>query len=364
MAVLATTADTAPTTTGTPSAPGVATHRTVDRRLVHRAALAEVFLTDFLRVDHDTFRAAAQLPPSHFYYGDHTVRPATHDPLAVFEAVRQMLLCAMHLQHGAGDRTKSITAEAGLEITDPWTLTAEGRPLDLSLHGRVALEKTYQGATSRVVHEVEVCTAGGDFVGTVRVDTALRPDDAYQALRMAYRTDPPPSSDALPDAAPAEPVPPHLVGREHARNVVLQAVRTAPGEVSALLRLPVRHSSMFDHAQDHVPGPVMMEAARQATVLLAGECLGLAPSKLWLRSMRAGYARFAELDGDIVVRARLLPDGADAACHAEVAFVQAGETAATMDVRLDAVPAPGRAGAQTAVAGGARESAGGRGDAR
>ena len=46
---------------------GLSTDRTIDRHLTHRAALSEVFLTDFVSVDDETFCAAAQLPPGHFY---------------------------------------------------------------------------------------------------------------------------------------------------------------------------------------------------------------------------------------------------------------------------------------------------------
>ncbi len=313
----------------------ITTQQTMDRSLVHRAALAEVFLTDFRSVSDSTFHASAQLPPCHFYYSDHSARPAIHDPLAVFESVRQMLLCAMHLQHGAAESTKSITAEAELEISDPEPLRAGGRALDLALLGTVALEKTYQGATSRVIHEVKIHTADGRQVGSVRVDTALRPDDAYQVLRMAHRTDPPPRSDSLPATVPDELVAPHLAGRERARNVVLHATRSALDEIHALLHVPTDHPSMFDHPHDHVPGPVMMEAARQAALFLARDSLGKVPARLWLRSMRAEYHRFAELDDDIVVRAGLRRGAPGSGqVHTEVALLQLGETVATMDVRL------------------------------
>ncbi|GGK87709.1 adhesin [Sphaerisporangium melleum] len=326
------------------AAPVLTTYRTVDRRLVHRAALAEVFLTDFATMGRDRFQGSAQLPPCHFYYGDHTTRPAIHDPLAVFESVRQMLLCATHLQHGASEETKAITAETDLEIGDPGPLRTDGGIVELSLHGAVTLEKTYQGAVSRVVHEVRIHNAAGEPIGTVRVDTALRTGEAYKALRMAYRTGPAPYSGTLPAAVPRAPVAPHLVGREQARNVVLHAPWSTAGEAGALLRVPVDHSSMFDHPQDHVPGPVMMEAARQATLLLAGECLGMAPSTLWLRSLGARYHRFTELDADVQVRARPLPGGAAGGvprpgCGAEVTFHQGGETVATMIVGLGALPA-------------------------
>lgn len=317
--------------TDTMTAP-LSTQRTLSRRLVHRAALAEVFLTDFQSVDDKTFRASAQLPPAHFYYGDHTGRPAMHDPLAVFESVRQMLLCAMHLQHDAGQDTKSITATASMEISDPEPLRVRG-PLDLDLRGTVELAKEYRGAISRVVHKVQVMV-DGRRAGTVIVDTAQRPNDVYESLRMSHRDTPPPYSDTLPAHTGGLPVAPWRVGRERAENVVLEDVR-ADGEGSrARLRVPVDHPSMFDHAQDHVPGPVMMEAARQSSLLLAGEQQGLSPAGLFLQYVSAEYLRFAELDSDITVVTRPLPESVDGGRWTEVAFEQDGEAVARMRVRL------------------------------
>ncbi|MFJ9816694.1 AfsA-related hotdog domain-containing protein [Streptomyces sp. NPDC101151] len=307
------------------------TQRTLARHLVHRSALAEVFLTDFQSVDEHTFRAAAQLPPRHFYYGDHTGRPAAHDPLAVFEAVRQMLLCAMHLQHDAGSDTKSITATATMDITDVRPLRVRGA-LDLALEGSVDLAKNYQGAVSRVVHRVRVL-AGGREVGVITVDTAQRPDDVYEKLRMSHRAGPPPYSDTLPGRPDGVAPPPWLVGRERAENVVLEDARSDGEALVCRLRVPVDHPSMFDHAQDHVPGPVMMEAARQASLLLAAEREGVSPGSSWPAYMGAEYLRFAELDSDITVVTRRAADGPGRST--DVAFVQRGEEVARMRVRLD-----------------------------
>ncbi|MET7702490.1 AfsA-related hotdog domain-containing protein [Streptomyces sp. NPDC005485] len=314
------------------------TQRTLARRLVHRSALAEVFLTDFQSLDEKTFRAAAQLPPRHFYYSDHTGRLAMHDPLAVFESVRQMLLCAMHLQHDASADTKSITATASLEITDPRPLHTSG-PLDLALLGTVELAKEYQGALSRVVHRVRVMV-GEQQAGVITVDTAQRPGEVYEKLRMSHRTTMPPSSDTLPTRTDGAAPPPWLVGRAQAENVVLEDARTEQGALVARLRVPVAHASMFDHAQDHVPGPVMMEAARQACLLLAADRQGLSPAAFFLQYVQAEYLRFAELDADITVLTRRLPDPVDGGQWAEVAFVQQGEDVARMRVNLGStVPA-------------------------
>ncbi|MCS0605727.1 hypothetical protein NX794_31665 [Streptomyces sp. LP11] len=316
----------------TEAAQTLSTQRTLSRRLVHRSAVSEVFLTDFQSVDENTFRAAAQLPARHFYYGDHTGRPAMHDPLAVFESVRQMLLCAMHLQHDAGHDTKSITATASLEITDPEPLRVAGA-LDLLLLGSVELAKKYQDTIARVVHQVRVM-AGGRQAGVITVDTAQRPDAVYEKLRMSHRATPPPLSDTLPaDTGGVAPAP-WRVGREQAENVILEDTDVTDGAVHARLRVPTAHPSMFEHAQDHVPGPVMMEAARQAALLLATDAPDTTPAGFHLRYVDAEYLRFAELDSAITVVTRRLPDPVDGGRWTETAFVQQDETVARMRVRL------------------------------
>ncbi|MFJ3229995.1 AfsA-related hotdog domain-containing protein [Streptomyces sp. NPDC086787] len=317
----------------------LSTQRTLSRRLVHRSAISEVFLTDFQSVDENTFRAAAQLPPRHFYYGDHTAHPAMHDPLAVFESVRQMLLCAMHLQHDASHDTKSITATASLEITDPEPLRVRGA-LDLLLLGTVELAKKYQDTISRVVHRVRV-VVGGRQVGVVTVDTAQRPDAVYEKLRMSHRATPPPMSDTLPARTDGVAPPPRLVGREQAENVVLENADVADGAVRARLRVPTTHPSMFEHAQDHLPGPVMMEAARQAALLLAADGRDPSPAVCHPQYLAAEYLRFAELDSDITVVTRRLCDPVDGGRWTETDFVQQDETVARMRVRLAEAHATG-----------------------
>ena len=46
----------------------LSTAQSVDRRLVHRSALAEVFLTDYRYTGASSFLALAQLPPAHSYF--------------------------------------------------------------------------------------------------------------------------------------------------------------------------------------------------------------------------------------------------------------------------------------------------------
>jgi hypothetical protein len=309
------------------------TDRTVARDLVHRAALEEVFLTDFRSQPGEGFAAAAVLPRAHHYYGDHTNRPDAHDPIAVFECARQMLLCAMHLHHGATPSTKSITATCRMAITDPRGLRKAGGH-ELEMSGTVPTCKEHDGVATRVVHDVDVLR-GGRPVATVSVDTALRDPERYERLRMKFRSTPPPMSDTLVPAEPVARIPPSLVGRERPENVVLLEPRPDGEGLMATLRVPVSNSGMFDHPQDHVPGPVLMEAARQAGLLLLTERFGLAPSKALLVEVRADYDRFVELDSPIQVRAEPSPGPAPGTDQPiSITFVQSGMVVTTMTIRF------------------------------
>ncbi|OLT16522.1 hypothetical protein BJF78_13955 [Pseudonocardia sp. CNS-139] len=69
--------------------------RTVPRQMVHRAAVAEVFVTDAVQVAEKQVRVAVQLPPSHGYFGDHASGQV--DPLLLLEAARQAGIFGSHL---------------------------------------------------------------------------------------------------------------------------------------------------------------------------------------------------------------------------------------------------------------------------
>ena len=287
--------------------PTLAFDRTISRGLVHRVGLEEVFLTDFKSLSEDRFLAAARLPRTHLYYNDHLNQPKTHDPLVVFESVRQSLLCATHMHHDVPADTKAITAQCRLEITDPDALRFQDGVYDLELAGSVVTAKSRQDVLSRVVHQVEVFL-GGRQVAIVTVDTALRSPDAYQALRMKERRTPPPQSDELFAREMVSTLPSALVGRSRSDNVLLLDPLFAGRSLVARMRIPVSHTSMFDHRQDHLPGPVMVEAARQAGLLLVGEVFGRSPAKTLLAELDVDYERFAELDEEITVHASFEPE--------------------------------------------------------
>src|SRR5690606_21766651 len=89
--------------------------------------------------------------------------------------------------------------------------------------------------------------------------------------RLRGPATPPPAEAMAAAITPPKALNPHLVGRALESEVVLAADETGPGhgrEVSGRrLRVPTNNPWLFDHPVDHVPGMLLMEAARQSAHL-------------------------------------------------------------------------------------------------
>ncbi|MBS2964378.1 hypothetical protein KGA66_15075 [Actinocrinis puniceicyclus] len=334
-------------------AAGLEFGRTIDRSLVHRAALEEVFVTDFRSLAPDRFRAGGRLPLAHPYYTDDVALSRRYDALAVFECVRQTLLCALHLHHRVADEAKAVTASTGLRVADPAALEARPGGHELELDGSVLVEKQRDGALGRVVHRVEVRSAGR-LVGDVTVDTAVLNAAAYGQLRMKERDTVAPSSAALAERQEPSALPAALFGRQNPDNVLLRSVRVDGCAAQAGMRLPLSHSSLFDHPQDHLPGTALLEAARQLALLLAGEVFGRWPARTVLLALDARYHRFAELDQPLTIEARYVEAGPRSFTEPiAVVFRQSGRDVAEVTLRLTGAE-PGAASALPQPARGSR----------
>ena len=170
-------------------------------------------------------------------------------------------------------------------------------------------------------------------VGRAHIEVGCTTTGQYAALRQLQRGDDPPrTSDLAPiddaDGA-ADPLPPELVGRFNPANVVIvDPIREGP-EVSARLAARFDNPSLFDHSYDHYPAMVLMEAARQLSLLSVDDGTGTVAQRTIACGFDAGFERFAELDAPLYVRAKVGDDRS-----AQVTFEQHGETVARSTVDL------------------------------
>ena len=334
--------------------------RTVERSLVHRAAVGEVFVTDVRIADPNRYLAGAQLPLGHGYYGDHRPRPAPFDTLLLLESCRQASIYGAHEAMGLPVDTTMMVRDWSIRL-DPVACPAPGpAPGELGLVDTVRARRGPRGDVRGLRFDLELWLARRQ-VGWAHITVGCTTAKQYAALRRLQRGDDPPrtadlaaaATDAATDAAATgtgtgtgtgrgpdrggDPVRPELVGRWNPANVVLADPVRDDYEVSALLAPRFDHPSLFDHSYDHYPAMVLMEAARQLSLLTADAGHTVATG------FDAGFERFAELDAPIVVRARPLGrrDGDEGyPAGAEVIFEQGGERIARSAVDLVTLAEP------------------------
>lgn len=269
----------------------------VDRFMVHRRNLAEIFLSDVRVNDDSTFTAAAQLPYSHAYYGDHLQRTKAFDPLLLLEASRQLALYLSHHSFGVPFGFKFILTRCEVRLDPGVQLTSGNGPAELDMNCTVLSCRKRDGEVKAVDFAVDLKIDPLGTVGRAMIGLAFKAPDSYVAMRLRMR-----AGRALPSSANYAPVPgqtpadPAVVGRRDLRNVVITSLRQLGPTISADLCLPAAHQSMFDHPQDHIPGMVLAEAARQLAVAAVGERHGYMPSWLQLRRLSAHFRRFGELE--------------------------------------------------------------------
>jgi hypothetical protein len=129
--------------------------------------------------------------------------------------------------------------------------------------------------------------------------------------------------------APAPRARPASVGRRDPANVMISPVtRTGEDGHEALVATDGGHPVFFDHPQDHLPGMLLLEAARQLAVARAGLVSERPASAFRLVSCAASFAGFAELQPEV----RLVANGP--ASRAGVRVWQRDQELAVLDIEL------------------------------
>jgi len=268
--------------------PELSFQRTIPRQLVHRAAVAEVFITDAAALGDDHFLVGAQWPRDHALY--HPDAYGRTDPLLFAETIRQSLVYLAHWHYQIPLAHRFIGRDMELEITDPNALCVGAEPLPVVLTAQwLRLDAT---SPRRYDARLEVVlSAAGTECGRGSLRGTMVPERQYQLLRRR-RGDRP----VVPTftAAAERRVPPALVGRLRAKDSVL-----APGASTGewLLQADPTHAVLFDHATDHLPLMVLLEGFRQLGHLMVhgADSQGGQPPQI-LTALAAECRVWAELD--------------------------------------------------------------------
>ncbi|MFR0355167.1 ScbA/BarX family gamma-butyrolactone biosynthesis protein [Streptomyces sediminimaris] len=286
--------------------------RTLPRELVHRAAVAEVFLTDAQRHSEDEVLLAAQLPRLHAFYDD-TLGPRTHhDPLLLLEACRQGIFVVAHRYFDVPLGHKFLLRAVEFEVPDPSALARGDTPTETVVAARV--ENRFRGRTGVTGLRLGFTVRTGAREALLaRIDYRWMPPEDWRRLRDGQR-----GSLGLPHTPVAllgPRVEPTLVGRRDPANTAISPPRTSrDGARVARLVADTGHPILYDHWVDHVPAMLELEALRQ----LALSASLATDSRVTPTPMPIGLAArfrcFAEMDLPLQCRMAPAPPGTDAEC--------------------------------------------------
>jgi hypothetical protein len=296
---------------------------TVPREYVHRAAVSEVFLTGWnadvtAGSGTDAFTVTAQWPRSHALFA----REGGHqDPMLLIESVRQVGSLLAHAEFGVPFGHHFLMSDISIDA-DPRLLVAGATPTEVELHTVCRDIVRRGGRLGGMRYDVTVLRDGMPLATAGAAFRCMSPE-VFGRLRGDRPT-------TVPRTAPPA-IDPAAVGHTSARHVVLAEPTPGAGHRWEL-RVDTAHPTYFDHPVDHVPGMVLLEAARQA----AHASTGL-PDALLL-GVRGEFTRYAEFDAPCWIEARPERRGAAGDVLVRVSGTQQEETVFTADVTLSPGP--------------------------
>ncbi|MFB7592516.1 ScbA/BarX family gamma-butyrolactone biosynthesis protein [Streptomyces sp. NPDC056169] len=298
--------------------------RSASRELVHRTAIGEVLLTDdWLRMGPHRFKVGAQWPRGHGFY--EPVGGHWHDPLLAAESIRQASSLVSHVFYDLPRDHPSLMTELSIDL-EPDALLLDDQPANVELAITCTDVTLQRNRLAGMTMDVGL-TRGAVRLGRGRMTLNCMSGSVYRRLRGAHAEVP----ATLPEQA--VPVPAHEVGRARGSDVVLG--RPADGEEGWPLRVNWTHPTLFDHPTDHVPGMLLLEAARQAAQHVLG------PGAVLVTGMANRFHRYVEFDTPCFVRARSAPSpSGDGAYEVRVIAEQNGTAVYECVLTARAEPAP------------------------
>ncbi|WP_405858901.1 ScbA protein [Streptomyces sp. NBC_00090] len=265
---------------------GVTTH--VPGEFVHRADPADIIPTGWTQLTENRFSVTARWPDRHPFFS--RVADDRHDPILVAETIRQATMLLAHAELGVPVDDQFVMWGLNYAV-DPEALAVDGLSSDIDIDV-VCSDLSARGGKLRNLRTTIVITRGGRLLGTGGAVSSCTSALAYRRIRGRRM-------EALGKPVPLIPgVTPHLVGREDSHDVTL-GPGTRPGQWR--LRINTGHTTLFRRPNDHVPGMVLLEAARQAATMTVGGGVFLPAT------MDVSFSRYAELDSPCWIETEILP---------------------------------------------------------
>lgn len=238
----------------------------IPRSLVHKNAIAEVFVTDSVSMATDSMLIAGELPRTHYYYNDPALASARFDLIAILELCRQACFVMAHRHYGVPIGPQFVLRSIGAHLSRTAFDGHEDQPLRVLVRCDAERRWEREGELVGVSWKFAVRTAAGIDVASADAAMSWTERTVWESLRQRQR-----AKRALPPRIEyrrprLSQVPATSVGRESARNVVLRDLHERAGVLRGKLVVDITHPGLFDHYVDHLSGMLEAEACRQAAI--------------------------------------------------------------------------------------------------
>lgn len=306
-------------------------NRTIDRSLVHRAAVSEVFLTDMNAVDERTVLIGAQLPRCHGYFNDHEHSAADVDPLLLLEIARQATLGSAHALSLPKD-TILISSDFELDVKDIGAFRDHGQPKGIHIESIFDWTSMRRGKPRAGLCK-QTLSVNGTVAATHWSSGQLMSFAQLEALREEQRGDLPPWTADMTDRPAGVALPPKEVGRYNPLNVVLARLETDGEVMRASIAPPWQNRALFDHSYDHLTMQILTEAARQLAMLALSHSEATSGTRWQISRVGGKFGQFAEIDLPVIVKTRI-PVTGGGTVSLPVSVVQVGQEIASFELLL------------------------------
>ncbi|WP_051840602.1 ScbA/BarX family gamma-butyrolactone biosynthesis protein [Streptomyces sp. NRRL F-5126] len=263
----------------------------VARDLVHKHDAGQVLLAGLRCLGEDEFLVAADWTD--------TSQLAAHrhggldDAVLITETIRQCFPLLAHAGYDVpfGERLLWDQYRYTLNLAALHDGGLGGRP---DLHIRCHDVVRRRGRVSGLSMDITV-VRDGEQLATAYTRFIIQTPAIVQRLRGAHG-----DAGRMMELARSRPLPPPVSGAsEEFRDAVLSPTDARD---RWLLRVDTHHPMYFDHPSDHVPGILLLEAAKQAARTVRHPRAGTA------EAMETVFHRYVELDAPCQVDADVLPD--------------------------------------------------------
>lgn len=268
----------------TPDAAQLTFRQTVPRQLVHRAAVAEVFVVDALQAGQDHFLIGAQWPRDHALY--HPDEAGSTDPLLFAETIRQSMVYLAHQFQGVPLEHRFIGCDCQFDIHDAEPLRVLGQPLTPVLEARWTWLDSRPPQRYDMRLDVQL-TVGGKACGVGSLHLFTVDQRRYDLIRRRGRDgrggakggSVAAGAGVSGESGPRKDVtfirvPAAAAGRLRTKDSLLERDEESD---RWRMRVDVNHAILFDHPSDHIPLMVALEGFRQLGHVLTQRTSGGEP---------------------------------------------------------------------------------------